>query len=224
MKLNVNVSISNNLQQEFPDLKIAIMKVKNIDYQSDETKLKQEKQKIEKFIGTNYQDVKNLDVIKSYNQFFKKFGKVYPIQYQIQSIIDGKGLPSTIKVVEAMFMAELQTMFLTAGHDLDKIEGNLKVELTDGDEKYLKINQKDQILKPKDLICSDNRGIISSVLYGPDFRTRITKNTENCLFFSYFPYGQDDANINGHFNSILKYIKIISTTNLLTSEIEIFES
>lgn len=222
MKLNVNISISNNLQQEFPDLKIAIMRVKNIDYQSDETKLKQEKQKIEKFIRTNYQDVKNLDVIKSYNQFFKKFGKVYPIQYQIQSIIDGKGLPSTIKVVEAMFMAELQTLFLTAGHDLDKIEGNLQVQLTIGDEKYLKINQKDQSLKPRDIIGLDDKGIISSVLYGPDFRTKITKSTTNCLFFSYFPYGQNDENITEHFNSILKYIKLIASNELLTSDFEIF--
>ncbi|MHA2028295.1 MAG: phenylalanine--tRNA ligase beta subunit-related protein [Candidatus Kariarchaeaceae archaeon] len=219
----MEVSISDNSHTEFPSLQIAILKVRNVKYQIDDSKFTQEKQKIEEFIREKYQDVQNLEVIKSYNQFFKKFGKVYPIQYQLQSIIDGKGLPSTIKVVEAMFMSELKTMFLTAGHDLDKIEGNLKVEISIGDEKYLKINQKDQSLKAGDIICKDEKGIISSVVYGPDFRTKITKSTTNCLFFSYFPYGQDDENINGHFNSILKYIKLISDDDLLTSDIQIFQ-
>ncbi|MHA2100975.1 MAG: hypothetical protein ACW99A_20060, partial [Candidatus Kariarchaeaceae archaeon] len=148
----MEVSISDNSHTEFPSLQIAILKVRNVKYQIDDSKFTQEKQKIEEFIREKYQDVQNLEVIKSYNQFFKKFGKVYPIQYQLQSIIDGKGLPSTIKVVEAMFMSELKTMFLTAGHDLDKIEGNLKVEISIGDEKYLKINQKDQSLKAGDII------------------------------------------------------------------------
>ncbi len=218
----MDVLISKNLQSEFSNLKIGIMKVRNIKYQIDDSKFTQEKKNIEALIKANYRDVKNLDVIKSYNEFFKKFGKVYPIQYQIQSIIDGIGLPSTIKAVEAMFMSELQTMFLTAGHDLDKIEGKLKVELTKGDEKYLKINQKDQSLKAGDLICKDDNGIISSVLYGPDLRTKITKSTTSCLFFSYFPYGQEDGNIKSHFNLILKYIKLISEGHLLSTSIQIF--
>lgn len=218
----MNISISNNLAQEFPSLKIAIMRIENLEYQTDHSEFNEEKQKVEEFIRTNYQDPKDLEVIISYNKFFKKFEKIYPIQYQIKSITEGKRLPSTVKAVEAMFMTELQTMFLTAGHDLNKIEGNLKVELTQGDEKYVKINQKEQSLKSGDIICSDESGVISSVLFGPDFRTMITKSTINCLFFSYFPYGQDDDNINGHFKSILKYIKLVTSNELLTYKIEIF--
>lgn len=199
------------------------MKVGNINYQANDSKFNHEKQKIEEFIRSNYQDVKTLDVIKSYNKFFKKFGKVYPIQYQIRSIIDGKGIPTTIKAVEAMFITELKTMFLTAGHDLDKFEGKLEVEITHGGEEYQKINQKDQILKLGDIICRDDHGIISSVLYGPDYRTKITKSTTNCLFFSYFPYGEVDDNIMEHFNSLLKFIKLVAEKDSLTSEILLFD-
>lgn len=217
----MTISISKNLDQDFPELKIAALTVKNIKYHGKHSKFDEEKRIIEEYIRENYQNVKNLEVIKSYNKFFNKFGKIYPIQYQIKSILDGKGLPSTVKVVEAMFMSELKSMFLTAGHDEDQVEGDLIVKLTLGGEQYNKINQRDQSLKVGDIVCEDESGIISSILYGPDYRTKITENTQNCLFFSYFPYGENDDAIRSHFDAILKYIKLVCDSASLESDLQI---
>ncbi|MCE7736793.1 MAG: hypothetical protein GPJ54_18060 [Candidatus Heimdallarchaeota archaeon] len=217
----MTISISKNLDQDFPELKIATLSVKNIKYHGNPSTFNEEKRKIEEYIRENYQNFKNLEVIKSYNKFFNKFGKIYPIQYQIKSILDGKGLPSTVKVVEAMFMSELKSMLLTAGHDEDKLSGDLIVKLTAGGEQYNKINQRDQSLKVGDIICEDQAGIISSVLYGPDYRTKITENTQNCLFFSYFPYGANNDVIRSHFEAILKYIELVCDNTSLESNLQI---
>ena len=76
-------------------------------------------------------------------------------------------------------------------------------------------------LKAEDIVTKDENGIISSVLYGPDRRTRITEKTRNYLFFAYFPYGEEDSKIKNHFEDILKYIKIFDN-ELERSEIEIY--
>ncbi len=206
----MEVKISANLLDDFPNIKVATLEVKNVLPKKHDARLRNPKRELEEFIKEHYQDVAKLDVINQYNQFFKKFGKTYPIKYQIQSILKGKELYSTFNVVECMYLSELRYHFLTAGHDLDKLETSLETKQTDGTEKYVKINGKEQQLKAGDIISIDAKGIISSVLFGPDHRTRITEDTRNCLFFSYFPYGEKETHIRLHFQEISNNLSIIS--------------
>jgi DNA/RNA-binding domain of Phe-tRNA-synthetase-like protein len=217
----VEVKLSENLKEKFPDIKIGILEVRNIVNRKFDSKLEEEKRKVEKFIRENYTDIENIETIQKYDKFFKKFEKTYPIRFQIKSVLNGRNIPSVSTIVETMFMAELKNMFLTAGHDLDKIKGNIETKLSKGGETYTKINQKEQELKSDDLISLDEESVISSVLYGPDSRTKITENTKNCLFFSYFPYGESDEDIKKHFNDILDNIKIFSD-QIESSEIMIY--
>ncbi|MHA2249635.1 MAG: phenylalanine--tRNA ligase beta subunit-related protein [Candidatus Kariarchaeaceae archaeon] len=219
----MEVKISDTLQEQFPEITIGILIVKNVQVMKNDPRLESEKRKLESYIRKNYHDVENLAVIPVYNQFFKKFGKVYPIQYQIQSILSGKKFHSTFNIVEAMYLAELKNFYLTAGHDLDTLGSKLETKLTHGNEQYLKINGKEQKLKSGDIVTIDEGGIISSVLYGPDYRTQITEKTMNCLFFSYFPYGENNETIKQHFEDITNNIRIISDSETEFEETKIFE-
>ncbi|NPV51488.1 MAG: hypothetical protein HPY60_09885 [Candidatus Methanofastidiosum sp.] len=207
----MKVTVSEDLSKYFPDLKVSTIEVRNLDNKKLDEELEKEKRKIEASIRANSKEFLESDVIKKYNEFFKKFGKKYPIEYQIKSIVEGKSFPSQYTVVESMFMAELKNMYLTAGHDLDLIDGNLNTIITKGDEEYTNISGKEMKLKSEDIITRDGTGIISSVLYGPDRRTMITEKTKNYLFFAYFPYGEGDSKIKNHFEDILEYIKIFNT-------------
>ncbi|MEM2876262.1 MAG: phenylalanine--tRNA ligase beta subunit-related protein [Candidatus Bathyarchaeia archaeon] len=210
------------MRGSFPDVKVAVLEARDIVNKGFDPRLEDEKRRLETYVRVNYRDVKNLEVIKKYDKFFRKYGKVYPIRYQIESILGGRRIPSRSTVVEAVFMAELKNMFLTACHDLDTIKGNLETKLTDGTATYVKINKVAQRLKPGDIVTTDSVGIISSVLYGPDYRTRITANTRNILLFSYFPYGEDDVNIKRHFNDMMENIKLSSDVEPEFSNIQIF--
>lgn len=204
----MEVSISNILIDYFPDLKIATMEARNLENKKLDEEFEKEKRSIEAYIRNNARDYLESETIKKYNQFFKKFGKKYPIEYQIKSISSGKSFPSQYTVVEAMFMAELKTMYLTAGHNLDLIKGGLNTKIANGSENYENISGKEMKLKPGDIVTEDEYGIISSVLYGPDRRTMITEKTRNYLFFAYFPYGEEDRKIKNHFECILNYVRI----------------
>ncbi|KYC44399.1 MAG: B3/4 domain protein [Candidatus Methanofastidiosum methylothiophilum] len=186
----MNVNLSDELSNYFPMLKVATMEVKNLENKKLCEELEIEKRKIESEIRKNSKIYLESDIITKYSTFFKKFGNKYPIEYQIKSIAEGKSFPSQYTVVESMFMAELKNMYLTAGHDLDLVEGELNTKIAKGDETYINISDKEMRLKAGDIVTIDGTGIISSVLYGPDRRTRINEKTRNYLFFAYFPYGK----------------------------------
>jgi DNA/RNA-binding domain of Phe-tRNA-synthetase-like protein len=204
----MKVTVSEDLSKYFPDLKVSTMEVRNLENKKLDEELEKEKRNIEVEIRSRSKEYLESDTIKEYNEFFKKFGKKYPIEYQIKSIMEGKSFPSQYTVVESMFMAELKNMYLTAGHDLDLIDDSLNTMITKGDEDYTNISGKEMKLKAEDIITRDGTGIISSVLYGPDRRTMITEKTRNYLFFAYFPYGEEDSKIKNHFEDILRYIQI----------------
>ena len=53
----------------------------------------------------------------------------------------------------------------------------------------------------------DARGILSTVLYGPDQRTRLRPETRSVLFTTYAPSGILDADIMLHLNRIQALVR-----------------
>ena len=90
----MKVTVSEDLSKYYPDLKVSTIEVRNLDNKKLDEELEKEKRKIEASIRANSKEFLESDVIKKYNEFFKKFGKKYPIEYQIKSIAEGKSFPS----------------------------------------------------------------------------------------------------------------------------------
>ncbi len=64
--------------------------------------------------------------IPAYAAYYRRFGKSYHVIAQLESVArKGRDIPSVASLVEAMFMAELESLILTAGHDLDTLELSL---------------------------------------------------------------------------------------------------
>ena len=51
-------------------------------------------------------------------------------------------------------------------------------------------------------MISDQIGVISSILYGPNQRTQITPNTRNIIFTVYAPPGIDEQSVKQHLQGI----------------------
>jgi DNA/RNA-binding domain of Phe-tRNA-synthetase-like protein len=104
-------------------------------------------------------------------------------------VFKNKPILQVAALVEAMFMAELKNLLLTAGHDLEQIEPPVRVDVAAGTESYVRMNGEEQVLKAGDMLIADARGILSCILYGPDRRTRIQPETTGALFTVYAPPG-----------------------------------
>ena len=107
-------------------------------------------------------------------------------------------------------MAELKHFLLTAGHDLALIEEPLTLDIAKGNEVFTTIAGREQQLKEKDMHVADANGVISSVIYGPDRRTRITEKTRRALFTVYVPAGIEADRISVHLEDIFNFIKLFS--------------
>ena len=121
---------------------------------------------------------------------------------QLESVARGKAIPSALPPVSAMFMAELKNGILTAGQDLDAVLLPILSRISDGTEGYTALGGKSVTCVPGDQFITDQTGILSSMLRGPDQRTAITAETKRYLFTTYAPAGVSEESLHKHLTGI----------------------
>jgi len=163
-------------------------------------------------IRSSYPDYQRKAVMETeplchYAAYYKRFQKSYPVLGQLESILlKGKSIPPVGAPVEAMFLAEIKNLLLTAGHDLNFIEGALTIDVAMASVSYEGLLGQEQHLVRNDLYLSDEKGVLSSVLNGPDKRTKITATTQSALYFVYGVEGVTEQLIYTHLNNIFSYL------------------
>jgi DNA/RNA-binding domain of Phe-tRNA-synthetase-like protein len=141
--------------------------------------------------------------VRSYLDYYRARGKTYQVKAQWESVaLKGKPIPRRAALVEAMYMAELKNLILTAGHDFATLALPVRVDVTHEDDRYVLMNGSERVLKAGDMMMEDGKGIISSVLHGPDRRTRITRQTREVLFAVYAPGGVGESAVRSHLEDI----------------------
>jgi DNA/RNA-binding domain of Phe-tRNA-synthetase-like protein len=165
----------------------------------------------DEWAGRDRQALAQTPPLPAYAAYYKAFKKTYHVQGQLESIaFKGRSLPRVAALVEAMFMAELETLVLTAGHDLDQLTLPVTVGLATGAETYTVLRGAEQALKADDMLMADQAGVISSILYGPDQRTAITADTRRVLFTCYAPDGVGAERVRQHLGLIRDLVHVIT--------------
>ena len=191
----VSFTVSQAWKTTYPGAAVGVLVMHDVVNPKHHPVLETHKEELEnqlrsRFSGYDRAALKAHPVIRAYNEYYGRYKKTYHVQLQLESIVfKGKVIPRVAALVEAMFMAELKNLLLTAGHDLETLEIPVGIDVAAGSERYVRLNGKEQQLKAGDMMIADAQGIISSVLYGPDRRTRITPETRQVLFTVYAPPG-----------------------------------
>jgi DNA/RNA-binding domain of Phe-tRNA-synthetase-like protein len=165
----------------------------------------------ERFAGSDRDAIKALPAIEAYQAHYRRFDKSYHVQLQLESIVfKGKSLPNVAALVEAMFMAEVSNMLLTAGHDLNALRLPVMLDVASGSERYTLLRGDEQATKAGDMLMADREGVVSSILYGPDKRTSITPETRDVMFTVYAPVGITPDAVIHHLEDIQQNVLIVS--------------
>ncbi len=218
----MEITFSQKLKEVYPEIQLATLIVRNVQNKKFDERLDKEKRVLEDYLRRNFQEPENIKRVEQYNEFYRKFGATFPIQYQMKSILAGKQIPSVSCLTEVMFMNELKNCCLTAGHDLDLIDGDLILDLAKGGEIYLKINDEEQKIKEGDIILSDRQGIIASVLYGPDSRTKITPFSKNIIYMTYFIFSIGHSEVISIMSNLVDYLRLAEDSSVQIDEIKIY--
>lgn len=208
--------VTSTWKSAYPEAHAGVLALRTVSNPAHHAALESQKTALEEqlraqFSGQGRAALASHPALRAYGEYYRQFKKTYHIQLQLESIVlKRKSIPSVAALVEAMFMAEMQDMLLTAGHDLDVLQMPLKLDVAAGTEKYTLLRGEEQVLKPSDMMISDQTGVISSIIYGPDKRTQITPVTQNVIFTVYAPPGVDEQKVVEHLQHIKDNVMVFS--------------
>jgi Uncharacterized conserved protein len=206
--------ISEEVKKTFPEIHFGTMTVGNLtNTVTEDTFQRLKKDEIVKLKAV-HEGYERSEFIKTnpavfYRDYYKKFHKTYHLILQLESILKkDREVPEAGAFVEAMFIAEMKDFILTAGHNLEAVTFPLKLDMAKGGEEFMGISGINQVLTQGDLYLADEMGIISSVLNGPDYRTRIQENTKEVMYFAYGVQGITGQLLQKHLHQIGEYLEV----------------
>ncbi len=187
--------VSPDWSRAYPDAHAGVLALRGVTNPQQHLALEKRKVELEEELRRHYAGMDRATlmqdpVLRAYEAHYKRFKKTYHVQLQLESIVfKEKAIPAVAALVEAMFMAEMHTLLLTAGHDLDKLHLPLTLDVAKGTESYTLLRGDPQAPKAGDMMIRDKDGIVSSIVYGPDQRTQINAETKSAVFTVYAPVG-----------------------------------
>jgi DNA/RNA-binding domain of Phe-tRNA-synthetase-like protein len=209
-------NLSDNWKTTYPNAHVGVLAMRDVINPSSHAELEQRKIALEQDLRSRYADqdraaLTQLPVLQAYAAYYRHFKKTYHVQLQLESIVfKGKSIPSVAALVEAMFMAEIKNLLLTAGHDLDLLQLPLTVDVSHGEERYTLLRGQEQELKAEDMFILDGAGVISSIIYGPDQRTAINAPTRNVVFTVYAPDGIAEETVASHLHDLRANVLLVA--------------
>jgi len=198
------IKVSNNWRKSHPGGAAGFLSVQIDRQQKDTAKLVRKKEALENQLREKYQgipraEIRAMPVMDAYTQYYRRYKKTYHLLLQLDSICNkNKSIPNADPLVLSMFMAELDSLLLTAGHDLDQVSGQIYLDAAIGDETYTLINGETATCKPGDMVTVDSLGVFCSIIYGQDQRTQITPETDRVIYVVYVPPGVERFQIENH--------------------------
>ena len=216
MKSQEYFLVSDRWRQLYPDAHVGVLVLLGAANPSRHPGLESRRAELEndlhrRFTGMDRAALLGVPALAAYHEYYRRFDKTYHVQLQLESILlKGKHIPSGLTLVQAMFMAELDTLLLTAGHDLDSVQLPLTLDCSRGTEAYTLLRGSPQTTKAGDMMIFDQEGIISSIVYGPDERTQIRPQTTKAVFTTYAPPGINRVALQEHLDRLAETVRLFA--------------
>lgn len=213
------INVSEGWKSSFPGVFFGILVMDRVENTPANEGIERLKARLEeelrtKWAGKGRSELKALHPFSAYERYFRRFGQGYPVSHQLESVaMKGKPVLSPSSLVSCMFMAELKNGILTAGHDLDRCNPPFCLDVSQGSETYSVLGGKERRLAAGDMFLYDAKGILSSVLCGPDDRTALSLRTRRVLFCCYGVSAVEATEIKGHLEEIETLVMVLSPSS-----------
>ncbi|HPH98498.1 MAG TPA: hypothetical protein PKW33_20820 [Anaerolineaceae bacterium] len=191
----LSITATEDWKKACPGAAIGYLEISNVEQPAHSIELNARKREIEarlreQYSGWTRQDFLALPTLAAYKQYFKRWDKTYHVLLQVESIVlKGKNLPEVTPLVDANFMAEVETMVGTAGHDVAKLQGDLLIDVAREGDRMLMMNGTLKDLPAGDMLMRDAHGVCCTLLYGQDSLSPVTAATCHVLYMIYAPAG-----------------------------------
>jgi DNA/RNA-binding domain of Phe-tRNA-synthetase-like protein len=213
LSLAIAIKASDAWRERHPRAVIGILEISGVANGSTAA-LEERKRAIEAALRGRYKGFSRGDfvavspVLAEYVRYYKSFGKTYHVQLQLESIVlKGKSLPSISPLVDANFMAEVETLVLTAGHDAARLQPPVTIDVGAPGERMTQMNGARASMQAGDMVMREAGGIACSILYGQDNRSPISAATTRALYVAYGVPGVGQDVVAAQFARIVEYLR-----------------
>jgi DNA/RNA-binding domain of Phe-tRNA-synthetase-like protein len=211
------ISASDDWRASHPGATIGLLEMTGIDNTGSSARLNERKREIEarvrgRYKGFSRPDFLSLPVMAAYDRYYRRFNKTYHVQLQLESIVlKGKNLPDVSPAVDSNFMAEMETLVLTAGHDGAMLRGPISMDVSRDGDQMTQMNGQSKAMPAGDMIMRDTDGICCSIIYGQDARSPIAPQTSRVLYVAYAPAGVPADVVDAQLRAIEDNVRVFST-------------
>jgi DNA/RNA-binding domain of Phe-tRNA-synthetase-like protein len=210
------ISATDAWRTAHPGAIIGVLELSGLDNTVSSSRLNERKRAVEaalreRYQGFTRQDFLALPVMADYDRYYRRFNKTYHVQLQLESIVlKGKRLPDVSPAVDANFMAEIETLILTAGHDSRMLRGPIVMDVSRDGESMTQMHGAPRVIRSGDMIMRDAEGISCSIIYGQDARSPISPGTSGALYVAYAPPGVPAEAVERQLRSIQEHLRLFS--------------
>jgi len=212
----LNISATDEWRSAHPGAAIGLLEISGAvntgaSPQLDDRKRETEARLRERYAEFTRQDFLSLPVMASYVQYYKRFSKTYHVLQQVESIaLKAKSLPNVSPLVDSNFAAEVDTLILTAGHDVAQLRGSILMDVSREEDRIIQMNGAAKIIRAGDMIMRDAEDTCCSIIYGQDNRSPISPETTRVLYVAYVPPGIPAETVNAQLQKIEENIRLFS--------------
>ncbi len=214
----LSISAADEWRMSHPGATIGLLELSGLDNSGSSPQLNARKREIEtrlreRYQGFTRQDFLALPVLSAYDRYYTRFNKTYHVQLQLESIVlKGKNLPNGSPAVDANFMAEVETLVLTASHDVAKLRGSILMDVSRAGDHMTQMKGTTKDIRAGDMIMRDAGGICCSIIYGQDDRSPIARETSGVLYVAYAPVGIPAEVVDDQLRRIEENVRLFSPT------------
>jgi DNA/RNA-binding domain of Phe-tRNA-synthetase-like protein len=207
---------------------IGLLQISNADNSGPAPILEREKRAVEdrlraRYAGFSREDFLALPAMRAYHRYYRKFGYTYHVLLQLESIVHkGKSLPAVSPLVDSNFVSELETLILTAGHDVEKLEPPVMIDVAREGDLITQMNGTDKHVPVGDMLMRDKRAPACTILRGQDNRSPISANTSHVLFVAYAPAGVNEDQVTAQLGGIERYVRMFAPESVVEVNALIF--
>jgi DNA/RNA-binding domain of Phe-tRNA-synthetase-like protein len=180
------VTISDKCLTAYPWMKFAYCFVTNLSPTESSDYLKQKQEEVENHIRSHSEAL--VERAKAISRFYKTQGEKNRshIESLIKSIANGKRIKPVNFIVDSVMIAELRNGLLLGVHDLDRIQGDILLDIATESEGFDGIGHRSIHTRKSEVVLRDDSGIWASYPQGPDARTVVDGTTKNVIILGFF--------------------------------------
>jgi len=194
MPIEISLTITDAYRRQFPHLAFGIGTVQSCTYFEKSESFKLYKRELLRKMRRKANLVQLEERINHYDQFFKEWGYLCPLPGHFKRTIE-MGFPIINLYIDTHIIAEMCHGILMAIQDLDRFQGEWRLDLAQEGETFQGVSGKRIRCKEDEIVLRDNEGMVCSLFQGPDFKTRVEPASKNIVVYIFTAPGIQEEHV-----------------------------